>query len=163
MPGTWRELLVGGLRGGRPPRGLIARAYPLRSDWRDRTKMTTDTTTHTASQDDNLALAQLGSNIRPEWPAAIVTAVLQGHAHQADAGDLAVAAIRAAQRPHYKTPKTIGWRGPHWDGCRTSPNRLQTGQRCGVCGKPEDLCETQRAGLDDDHDYEPTGHRVTIR
>lgn len=124
--------------------------------------MATDTTTHHASHDDILAISQLVSNIRPDWPAAAVASVLQAHSHQADAGDLAVAAIRAAQRSDYRTPKVIGWRGPHWEGSRTAPNRLQTGQRCGICGKPEDLCETQRIG-DDDHEFEPTGSRVLLR
>ena len=124
--------------------------------------MTTATNTHTASQDDILWISQLVSNIRPDWPAAAVASVLQAHAHQADAADLAVAAIRAAQNTEYHTPKVIGWRGPHWNGCKTAPGRLQTGQRCGICGKPEDLCETQRIG-DDDHEYEPTGRQVIVR
>lgn len=125
--------------------------------------MSASTVSHTAGSEDLLAIAQLVSSIRPEWPAAVVVSVLQAHAHQATCEDLTVAAVRAAARKSYRTPKTIGWRGPHWEGCKTGPTQLQTAHRCRTCGKPQDLCETQRVGLDDDHEFEPAAHRVVIR
>ena len=121
--------------------------------------MTTATNTHQASSEDLHSIAQLVSHIRPDWPRAIVESVLQAHAHQVHAGDLAVAAIRAAQNVEYHTPKTIGWRGHHWDGAVTKPNEVQL-HRCLVCGKREDRCAMERPGRDDDHAFEPTAERV---
>lgn len=121
--------------------------------------MTTATNTYTAGPDDLHSIAQLVSHIRPEWQRAVVESVLLAHAHQVHAADLAVAAIRAAQNTDYKTPKTIGWRGPHWEGAKTKPHEL-TLYRCRVCGKREDRCAMERPGLDDDHAFEPTAEPV---
>lgn len=92
--------------------------------------------------------------VRPDWPAHLVAEVLRSHAHQVHAADLAVAAVRAAANPDFHTPKTIGWRGPHWDGARTMPADIAPRARCGVCGKREPQCVTQRPGRDDDHVFE---------
>lgn len=123
--------------------------------------MTTNTLTHTAGTDELQAIAFLVAQIRGEWPAAVTMSVLQAHAGQCDAGDLAVAALRAAMNPEYRTPKTIGWRGPHWDGSKTKPNQVQL-RRCNTCGKREDRCAMERPGLDDDHDFEPSLERPRL-
>ena len=121
------------------------------------TKRTTDHYTPTYA--DLEAIAHLVSQARPAWPAALVLSVLQAHSSQVDGSDLAVAAIRAAKTPTFTSPKTIGWRGPHWDGLVTKPSGLLSSVRCGVCGKFEDLCLTTRIGQDDDHEFEPTETR----
>jgi hypothetical protein len=97
------------------------------------------------------AVAQLVAAIRPDWPPHLVTAVLHSHASQVHLGDLAVAAIRAAQNPAFRSPRTIGWRGPHWDGAKTVPLEVARPDRCDVCSKPEPRCLTERPGADDDH------------
>lgn len=119
----------------------------------------TTTTQHNASPVELDAIAELVFAIRPRWETGLVRAVLLAHVQQVDAGDLAVAAIRAAQNMDYRTPKTIGWRGPHWDGARTKPLDQQRLAYCRTCGKREDKCETQRIGLDDDHAFEPSSSR----
>lgn len=115
--------------------------------------MTTDK--HNASDRELEAIAFLVEQTRPGWAASLVLSVLQGHRDQVNAPDLAIAALRAAQTPDFRTPKTIGWRGPHWQGLASAPEEVRRLARCGVCGKTEDKCETQRLGLDDDHDFEP--------
>lgn len=125
--------------------------------------MTRADLTYGAIGDDDLAaLAVFVGHLRPDWPSPVVAGVLMAHRDQADAGDLAVAAIRAAQNPEYRTPKVIGWRGPHWDGARRKPNQADY-YRCGICGKPEDRCTMERIGRDDDHAFEPTKHLVRER
>lgn len=105
-------------------------------------------------------IAALVSQARPDWAEGLVLAVLESHAHQVDGSDLAIAAIRAALTPTFHTPKTIGWRGPHWDGLRSMPPGMMSSRRCGVCGKFEDLCLTTRIGVDDDHEFEPVEPRA---
>lgn len=122
--------------------------------------MTTDN--HNASDQELDAIAFLVSQARPEWQAGLVLSVLTAHRSQVDAADLAVAALRAARNPDYRTPKTIGWRGEHWRGLTTVIPDMKPRERCGVCGKTEDRCETQRVGLDDDHAFEPV-QRVGAR
>lgn len=116
---------------------------------------------YTATTPTIQAIATLVHEARPDWPEALVVAVLEGHAHQVDGSDLAIAAIRAAKTPTFHTPKTIGWRGPHWSGLATMPSGMLTSRRCGVCGKWEDVCQTTRIGVDDDHEFEPTEPRNT--
>lgn len=108
-----------------------------------------------ASVTDLGMIAALVASIRPDWPGAVIASVLQSHAHQVHAADLAVAAIRAAQNPELRTPKAIGWRGPHWDGAKTTPQHHEPRERCGVCGKTEPRCVMERPGRDDDHAFEP--------
>lgn len=117
---------------------------------------TTQADNYTPTTDSLHAIALLVNQARPDWPPALVLSVLEGHATNVDGSDLAIAAIRAARTPTYRTPKTIGWRGPHWDGLTTQPAGMLPTARCGVCGKFEDRCLTQRIGLDDDHEFEPT-------
>lgn len=108
------------------------------------------------------ALVEQLVEVRPDWQAVEIRAVLIGHRHQVYAGDLAIASMRAAQTPDFRTPKTIGWRGPHWQGLETQPVEIRRRELCGVCGKTEDRCETQRVGVDDDHRFEPTPGRVRL-
>lgn len=118
---------------------------------------------YTATDETLEAIAHLVSTARPDWPSVLVLSVLVGHASTVDGSDLAIAAIRAAKNPDFRTPKTIGWRGPHWDGLGTKPSGMMTSRRCGVCGKWEDLCETQRIGRDDDHEFEPVAVQTQRR
>ncbi len=116
----------------------------------------TATHQHRATTQDLASIVQLVSEMRPDWDSNLISLVLIAHRDQVDAADLAVAAIRAAQDPEHRTPKVIGWRGHHWDGARTKPPRIRDLEICGVCGKPEDRCYSERPGHDDDHDFEPT-------
>lgn len=117
--------------------------------------MTTSTLTrHTASTEDIAHITALVANVRPDWDAGLVRLVLLSHRDQVDAADLAVATIRAAQNPDYRTPKSIGWRGPHWDGSTTRPPAVVERERCTVCGKVESRCYGDRPGRDDDHEFE---------
>lgn len=100
-------------------------------------------------------VARVVCAIRPSWPEHLVISALQSHASTVNLGDLAVAAIRAAQNMDLSTPKTIGWRGPHWDGARTRPTSPEPRERCNICGKPEPRCVMERPGADDDHAFEP--------
>lgn len=120
--------------------------------------MSTAVHAHNASDQELDAIAFLVTQSRPDW--SLVRTVLEAHRTQVTASDLAVAALRAAANPDYRTPRTIGWRGPHWHGLDTAPVTVLALPRCGVCGKREDLCETQRIGQDDDHDFEPTRAKV---
>lgn len=123
--------------------------------------MTTDS--HNPSDQELEAIAYLVARSRPEWPAGVTLSVLRAHRLQVDAADLAIAALRAARTPDFRTPKTIGWRGPHWAGLATVVPDAAPRKRCRVCGKTEDRCETQRVGLDDDHDFEPVELRAVRR
>lgn len=105
------------------------------------------------------AITHLVHEARPSWPPTVILAVLEAHAHHLDSTDLAIAALRAAKNPAYHSPKTIGWRGPHWDGLGTMPSGMMTSRRCGVCGRFEDQCLTTRIGRDDDHEFEPVEPR----
>lgn len=108
-----------------------------------------------ASPTDLAMIATLTASVRPDWPSHLVESVLQSHAHQVHVADLACAAMRAAQNPDLRTPKAIGWRGPHWDGAKTTPLHHEPRERCNVCGKTEPRCVTERPGRDDDHEFEP--------
>lgn len=114
--------------------------------------MPTNTTFSQATLDH---LVELLAQARPEWDSGLVRVVLHSHRFQVDGTDLAIAALRAARNPDLLTPKAIGWRGRHWDGLSTRPADIVTHTRCGVCGKLEPQCVTQRFG-DDDHQHEPT-------
>lgn len=109
---------------------------------------------HTASIDDVGHIAALLVNIRPDWDPGLVRVVLLSHRDQVDGADLAVAAIKAARNLQFRTPKSIGWRGPHWSGLDTQPIQVRRDRRlCGICGKPEHRCYGERRGPDD-HDFE---------
>lgn len=105
----------------------------------------------TANPADLQAIARLAHSTRPDWPEAAILTVLQSHAAQVHLADLTVAAMRAAQRPEFRTPRAIGWRGPHWDGAKTMPLEVAAKDRCDTCGKTEPRCLTERPGQDDDH------------
>lgn len=92
--------------------------------------------------------------VRPEWDAGLVRAILHAHAAHVSTADLAVAAIRYATIPDAPGPKGIGWRGPHWRDLATAPPAVAPRARCGVCGRPEDRCWGERPGPDD-HQFEP--------
>lgn len=124
--------------------------------------MSTTIDSHTASPMELDHIEFLVWCTRPGWDRGVIRAALLAHKDQVDAADLAVAALRCARNPEFRTPKAIGWRGPHWDGLHTKPHdtylRLPT---CSICGKREDLCQTTRVGVDDDHEFEPAHYRVS--
>lgn len=99
-------------------------------------------------------LAALVHQARPDWDEPLVRLILQGHAHQVDGNDLAIAALRAAANPALPKPASIGWRGPHWRDLDTVPPEAALPKRCSVCGKTEPRCYTERPGIDDDHAFE---------
>lgn len=117
---------------------------------------------HRLTGSDIIALQQLLFEIRPDWDTGMVAAVLLAHRDQVHAVDLEIAALRAAKNPNYQTPKAIGWRGPHWDHAKRKPGNPSEAYRCGICGKPEPRCLSDRHG-DDDHPFEPTRTKVPIR
>lgn len=99
-------------------------------------------------------LVALIYEVRPDWESVVVRAVLNAHADQVRLSDLSVAAIRCAADPTVVSPKVIGWRGPHWRGLQTKPGiPSDPGPKCGVCGKPEPRCWSERPGPDD-HQFE---------
>lgn len=109
---------------------------------------------HAASVDDVGHIAALVANIRPDWDPGLVRVVLLSHRDQVDGADLAVAAIRAARNLNFRTPKSIGWRGPHWRDLDTQPIAVaRDTRRCGICGKTEPRCYSERVGPDD-HEFE---------
>lgn len=117
---------------------------------------------HALSPSDISALVQLLANIRPDWDSALVAVVLHSHRDQVPGIDLAIAALRAAKSMTYSPPKAIGWRGSHWDHAKKTPHQPNEAYRCGICGKAEPRCLSDRFG-DDDHPFEPTGRKVPIR
>lgn len=119
--------------------------------------MTSETLTrHTASTEDISHVVALVANVRPDWDSGLVRLVLLSHRDQVDAADLTVATIRAAQNLDFRTPKSIGWRGPHWDGARTKPDAIVERARCTTCGKTESRCYSERPGgwATDDHEFQ---------
>lgn len=117
-------------------------------------------TSYNAGTDTINHIADLVFAARPQWDTWLVRAVLQGHALQVDATDLAIAALRCAKNPDMPGPKAIGWRGPHWDGLATTPPNIAATERCAICGKPEPQCYSRRPGLDDDHIFETVDQRT---
>lgn len=110
----------------------------------------------TATADTLDHITALVCQVRPDWDRAVTLSILRSHAHQVDGGDLAVAAIRAAQVSDFRTPKAIGWRGPHWSGLETEPpEHTESRTRCRICGKTEPRCYSERPGPGDDHTFEP--------
>lgn len=121
--------------------------------------MTTDDLHPTHGNPVTLAhLSALVHAVRPDWPEYAVSSVLQAHASSVRLGDLCIAALRAAQDPTFRTPRTIGWRGPHWRGLETVPSDARPAERCDTCGKPEPRCLMERPGRDDDHPFTPRSH-----
>lgn len=99
----------------------------------------------------------------PEWDLLLTRIVLNSHASTVDGTDLAIAALRAAQTERFKTlgPRSIGWRGPHWDDLATQPPKVsERSVRCDTCGKTESRCYSNRIGIDDDHPFVPARHLV---
>lgn len=100
------------------------------------------------------SLVDLVYDARPEWDRGLIRLVIAAHVDQCHFSDLAIAALRAARRPEVRTPKAIGWRGPHWDGLTTKPRAVEHKERCFTCGKTEPRCMFDRPGPDD-HVFEP--------
>lgn len=106
-------------------------------------------------------IAALVANIRPSWDPSLVRLVLHSHASQVNGSDLAIAALRCAANESMPYPKSIGWRGPHWNGLATMPLDVAPLDRCDTCGKTEPRCYSDRVGIDDDHAFEP--RRSTVK
>lgn len=117
---------------------------------------------YTASHDTLSHVIALVEQARPEWDPGLVRIVLHSHTGHVDGNDLAIAALRAAADLNLPGPKSIGWRGPHWDGLGTKPPEIKDQLRCVVCGKTEPRCYSERPGLDDDHVFEPTERPVRV-
>lgn len=111
-----------------------------------RHEMTLETVNH---------LVALIEQVRPDWDPSLVRVILLNHRTSVDAADLAIAAIRAARNVDIPTPKSIGWRGPHWDGAVTLPPAIAPREKCSVCGLTEERCYSIRPGRDDDHAFTP--------
>lgn len=80
--------------------------------------------------------------VRPEWDKQGIVHALGNAKEMGDAGQVAVAAIVAAQNPRNRTPAVIPLAGPHWPASgapavRRAPPRNQT---CGVCYLGEEEC-----------------------
>ena len=108
-----------------------------------------------ASLDTLHAIARLVHEERPDWDAQQVLVILLSHQRTVTGTDLAIAALRAASNHDLRDPRTIGWRGPHWDGLTSAPPEVQAGPRCSVCQKIERRCVMERPGKDDDHAFSP--------
>lgn len=101
-------------------------------------------------------LADLLTELRPDWERWLVASVLSSHP-SIPLADFTLAAVRWAIADRRNTPKGIKWSGPHWSGCSTGPDPAarDRGPRCTVCGKPEGRCLVERPGPDE-HEFEPT-------
>jgi hypothetical protein len=116
----------------------------------------TPSLTHfTASLETIDHIVKLVETIRPGWDPGLVRVVLHSHANHVAGADLAIAALRCAADESMPYPKSIGWRGPHWDGLDTMPLDVAPLERCDTCGKVEPRCYSERVGIDDDHAFEP--------
>jgi len=92
--------------------------------------------TGTITDDQARALAYLVSLLRAGrngWDQAGVRAAIHKARMNADAHDLCVAAIRAAQNPTNRTPAVIAMDGPHW---RTGGGELTRDLPAPRCDKP---------------------------
>lgn len=104
-------------------------------------------------------IAELVSLFRPDWPAHIVRSVLESHPH-AEALPVAIAALRAAANPDLPHPRSIMWKGKHWQGIEgTLPAAVRPLERCEVCGKTEELCYTAPGRAQDDHPFTPVHNK----
>lgn len=117
---------------------------------------------YTAGPDTLDHIVQLVWQVRPGWDPDLVRLVLEHHVTHVDGNDLAIAALRCASDENMLTPKTIGWRGPHWRDLDTRPHEVKDPRWCAVCMKPEPRCETER-WADDDHTFEPMARPVRSR
>lgn len=101
-------------------------------------------------------LADLVVNVRPGWDRWVVASIARDLARRLPLGDLAVAYLRAANNPDLPHAKSVLWKGNHWDHVKPAdrPTEVVPLKRCGVCGKREDACRTQRPGPDE-HTFEP--------
>lgn len=108
----------------------------------------------TASAETIDHITALVAEVRPSWDPYLVKAILLAHRGQVNGSDLAIAALRAARDENLPSPKSIGWRGKHWDGLEPPPE-IAAPDRCDVCGKTEPRCYSTRVGVDDDHAFEP--------
>lgn len=114
------------------------------------------TLTHfTASSESLDHITALVVAVRPQWEPSLVKYVLRSHASVVNGNDLAIAALRCAADENMPSPKSIGWRGPHWRDLETMPLDVVRPERCDVCNKPEPRCYSERIGIDDDHTFEP--------
>lgn len=87
-------------------------------------------------------LAAFVGSLRPDWGRPGIEAALEKARPVAAAGDVAVAAIRAAQSPGNTTPAVIALDGPHWatsTGMAYFPP-APSHERCSICGEPEARC-----------------------
>jgi hypothetical protein len=100
-------------------------------------------------------IAALVAQVRPSWDPGLVKLVLYSHVSMVNGSDLAIAALRCAANEAMPYPKSIGWRGPHWDGLETMPLDVAPLERCDTCNKTEPRCYSERVGIDDDHAFEP--------
>lgn len=98
-------------------------------------------------------LANLINKLRPDWGVSGVAKALYDARDQGDAFNLSVAAIRAAADPANRTPGVIGLNGAHWQGLMHLTPKVEAAALCGVCSRPQELCERVRFA-DDDHAFE---------
>lgn len=133
-----------------------------RNRTRQRPRVSPPALTHfTAGLETIEHIAALVTAIRPSWEPGLVKLVLHSHTGVVNGADLAIAALRCAANEDMPYPKSIGWRGPHWDGLETMPLDVAPLDRCDVCGKTEPRCYSERIGIDDDHAFEP--RRATVK
>lgn len=129
---------------------------PSRNRTRQHPRISPPALTHfTAGLDTIDHIAALVTAIRPSWEPGLVKLVLHSHTSIVNGADLAIAALRCAADESMPYPKSIGWRGRHWDGLETMPLDVAPLDRCDVCGKVEPRCYSERIGIDDDHAFEP--------
>ncbi len=130
-----------------------------RAPARTRQPLSPALTHFTAGPDTVNHIAALVTAIRPSWDTGLVKVVLLSHASVVNGADLAIAALRCAANESMPYPKSIGWRGPHWDGLETMPLDVAPQERGDICGTTEPRCYSERVGIDDDHAFEPLAGR----
>ena len=107
----------------------------------------------TKDQADAIALF-IHDAVRPDWDVAGIVRALGAARAKGTAGDVAVAAIRAAQNADNRTPGVIPLGGPHWAATAAPTARREVPPRnrtCATCYLGEDEC---RRRWHWDHDFE---------
>jgi hypothetical protein len=80
-------------------------------------------------------LAAFVHTLRPDWDVPGIVAALGQVRDRAVAGEVAVAAIRAATDHGNRTPAVIAMDGKHWRGGDPTSRTVNTGVgKCGSCG-----------------------------
>ena len=107
-------------------------------------------------------IADAMHHLRPDWPAKQLRTLLSSpQLSDRPRRDVCVALAWVACESGTANPYRVLEAGPWWraaavDGVTTAgPDKTTPDQRCGICGKRRDRCESAPRYADDDHAFEP--------